>query len=158
MTSKSKPETSQPARRRFLQMSYGLAGAAAMGELLPACGSTPMDSPAMGLIAAGNISAVAVGSLTPIAGQPLVLGRDAGGLYSMSTLCTHQGCNILTMGSVSASGLACNCHGSTYDANGTVTRGPARAPLDHYKVDLASDGSITIEGGVIVAQNARIGA
>jgi len=122
-------------------------------SLLPlGCASqaTPPDGP----IAAGNVANTPVGSLRVVNGNA-VLGRDADGLYAMSNLCTHEGCAMEVSGTGSSEGLICNCHGSTFDANGGVTRGPARAALAHYKVDLTADGSITIQGAETVASTAR---
>jgi len=142
------PCTNCPSRRSVLKT--GLTGAAL--AVLP-LGCMGKASPPDGPIAAGNVSAIAVGTLTIVDGNA-VLGRDAGGLYAMSNVCTHQGCpmNVATGGH---QGLVCNCHGSTFDANGAVTHGPANTPLPHYQVDVAADGSITIQGAVPVASTAR---
>jgi Rieske Fe-S protein len=139
-------------RRRFLK----LAGAST-ALLASACG-TSEDGPsgATGPIAAGNARDVPVGTLRGVGDQPLVIGRDASGLYAVSTICTHQRCNIRTSGQITANGFDCNCHGSRYDANGSVTRGPATRALDHYQVKLEADGSIIIYAGQVVDKDARI--
>jgi len=121
--------------------------------VLPLGCAGPAAEPS-GPIAAGNVSATTVGSLTVVNGNA-VLGRDASGLYAMSNVCTHEGCTMDVSGSGSTEHLVCNCHGSTFDANGAVTHGPARTALTHYKVDLAADGSITIQGAQPVTSTAR---
>jgi len=137
------------SRRGWLRT--GMTGAA-LSVLPLGCGSQVAGPD--GPIAAGNVANTAVGSLRVVNGNA-VLGRDASGLYAMSNICTHEGCAMEVSGSSGAEGLICNCHGSTFDANGGVTRGPARAALAHYKVDVASDGAITIQGGQTVASTAR---
>lgn len=122
---------------------------AAVG-LTVACSGNQGASEASGPVAAGNVSAVPVGTLKAVGGQPVAIGRDAGGLYSLSLICTHEQCDISSNGDVSASGISCSCHGSKFSANGEVTRGPATTALKHYKVDLAADGSITIQAGTVV--------
>jgi Rieske Fe-S protein len=96
-----------------------------------------------------------VGTVKPIGGVPVILGRDAGGLYAMTAICTHAGCDMTQDGSIGAI-ITCDCHGSRFDANGTVRTGPARTPLDHYRVDLATDGTITVQAGQIVAADVRV--
>ena len=49
----------------------------------------------------------------------------------------------------------CACHGSQFDRNGNPVSGPARSLLDHYRVDLAADGTITVQAGNIVAESTR---
>jgi Rieske Fe-S protein len=134
------------ARRTILQ--GGVAGAVALS--LPACGPN-MPSAASGPVAAGNLSGVAAGSLRAV-GDSLFLGRDANGLYAMTSICTHAGCQV---SDTSPTRLDCPCHGSRYDGNGAVLMGPALAPLQHFQVDLAADGSITIQASIPVASSAR---
>jgi len=94
-------------------------------------------------------------SLAPVSDQAVVLGRDAAGLYAMTSICTHAFCNMEDSGSVAATGLVCGCHGSQFDANGAVAQGPAGAPLNHLDVLVEADGSITINADKIVAATAR---
>lgn len=62
--------------------------------------------------------------------ERLVLMRDDSGLYALSLICSHLGCTV----TVSAAGLACPCHGSTFDRQGRVLKGPADRPLGRLKV------------------------
>lgn len=116
-----------------------------------------MVSPApVGDVPAGNVSALAVGALQPIDGQPVCIGRDARGVYAMTLTCTHAGCDIAATGSVDASGLQCGCHGARFDTDGNVLRGPAPAPLDHFAVTMDMQGNLMIHGGEIVSQDQRL--
>ena len=143
-------------RRRFLvQLGTVAAGSLALGRLT-ACGGATGQLPASGPVPAGNVANVAVGSLTTVANQPVVIGRDARGLFAMSTICPHEACNIRNDGSISASGLVCDCHGATFDGNGGVTGGPATRGLDHYSIDLAANGEITIQASQIVDAATRV--
>jgi Rieske Fe-S protein len=85
----------------------------------------------------------------------MYVGRDAGGLYAMSSIFTHLGCD---MGSFTApTGPYCGCHGGQFDANGNVVYGPARSALPHYPVSVDSaTGAVTVDGTQVVAQSARV--
>jgi nitrite reductase/ring-hydroxylating ferredoxin subunit len=140
------------SRRRFLGVvarGGAVASAACLGIN---CGSGTSIS---GTYSGGNVSALAVGDLTPISGGPLAIGRDSGGVYAMSLICTHASCDMSSQGSVSASGVRCFCHGSSFDVDGNVTGGPARGPLVHYEVTVDAAGEITINGDVTVTETTR---
>lgn len=65
--------------------------------------------------------------------------REAdGGYAALSGTCTHQGCTVAP----AADGFRCPCHGSTYDATGNNTGGPARQPLERFKA--ARDGDAVV--------------
>ena len=53
----------------------------------------------------------------------------------VSPICTHRGCTVELQGDQ----LVCPCHGSTYDRNGVVLRGPAEQPLRRYAVRVSAD-------------------
>lgn len=137
-----------PNRRTVLLKGTGAGVALAM--LASGCGGDSSASQPSGPVKAGNASAVAVGSLRLI-GSNLVLARDAAGLYAMTALCTHQGCTV----QVAGNSLSCPCHDSTFDDTGAVINGPATQPLQHYQVDVATDGVITIQGAQPVASTTR---
>jgi Rieske Fe-S protein len=139
------------ARRTLLR---GGATGALVLALVPACG-TPTVSPPSGPVAGGNVADLPVGTLRVIAGEGVVIGRDAQGIYAMSASCTHAGCLLAAAGGGAAAGLSCSCHGSRFDENGAVTRGPAGTPLPHFRVDVASDGTLTIQGADPVSADAR---
>jgi cytochrome b6-f complex iron-sulfur subunit len=137
------------SRRRFL----AVAGAAAAAG---GC-SSPGASPApVGEVQAGDVSELVVGSLVVVGSEPVCIGRDAAGVYAMTLTCTHAGCDIGRQGLVSAQRLLCGCHGSEFDANGNVLRGPATRPLDHFAVSVDAVGTLTIHGDQIVDASQRL--
>ncbi len=144
-------------RRHFLQVVGSGASALALGAGAAGCSSgTEGQAEASGAINAGNVSALAVGVPSVVAGSPVVVFLDATGVYAMSTICTHQQCDIRNDGSITASGLSCSCHGSAFDTDGNVTQGPANQPLPHWQVTIASDGTITVDGGTAVSESTRV--
>jgi nitrite reductase/ring-hydroxylating ferredoxin subunit len=133
-------------RRRFLEVvAQGgvLAGAAGLGI---GCGGGLSGS-----YAAGNVSQLEVGQLVAVSGAPLAVGRDAGGVWAMSLVCTHEGCD----GSVEAGGVFCACHGSRFDVQGNPPAGPARAPLQHYHVTVDASGALTVNTDAPVPESVR---
>ena len=119
------------------------------------CTGSGTGPASFGDVSAGNVKDVAVGSLALVGSEPVILGRDAGGLYAMTNTCTHQGCDVAPVGSGSSARVRCPCHGSQFDRNGAVTHGPAGSPLVHFAVEVDAAGNITIRGGKQVAADAR---
>jgi Rieske Fe-S protein len=113
------------------------------------CGRAGGDQPS-GPIAAGNVKDVPLGTFR-VMGE-IVIARDGGGLYAMSAVCTHAGCPTRA----TSAGLFCPCHGSIFDRDGQVTRGPARASLPHFQIDLGPDGSITVQASMPVSAETRL--
>jgi Rieske Fe-S protein len=145
------------SRRRFLEV-VAAGGAAAF--VLPACGSSNTSSGGaaptnVGDVQAGSAQGTTVGMLQTVGTQPVALGRDAGGLYAMTLTCTHAGCNMAASGTVAPSGIVCSCHGSEFDANGEVTRGPASAPLAHFEVAVDTSGNVVVHTATVVDSSTR---
>lgn len=120
-----------------------------LGPLL-GCSAQPS-----GLIPAGTTADLTVGDLIAIEGEKVALGLDAGGLYAMTTLCTHARCDISKNGTIDGAGLVCGCHGSVFDVGGGVVDGPANKPLRHFAVELDADGTITIDADTEVDADER---
>ena len=137
-------------RRRLLVVGGGVICAPAIG-----CGG---DGPVVlsKEIPAGNKSAVALDTLTPVSGASVAIGRDSSGIYALSLVCTHEGCDIGRSGSVSFTLIHCACHGSEFDGLGNVELGPATRPLTHLLVTADAAGALTIHGETPVGAATRL--
>ncbi len=62
------------------------------------------------------------------------------GFAALSPVCQHQGCIVDIRGAL----LVCPCHGSTYDREGAVLRGPTERPLVRYPVVVTAGGELVI--------------
>jgi cytochrome b6-f complex iron-sulfur subunit len=144
----------EPTRRCFLKV---IAAAAIVPTTFACSSASSGGSPvAFGTVTAGTVSALSVGSLNAVSGTPVCIGRDAQGVYAMTLTCTHEGCDMGTQGSVSSSGIVCDCHGSKFDVDGNVTQGPATTALQHYAVTADATGTLTIHGDQSVASSVRL--
>lgn len=79
------------------------------------------------------------GRILEIDGEKVAVARDrTGALRGVSSACTHMGCEL------GWNGLAlswdCACHGSSFDLDGAVLRGPAVSPLERRPVPDGRDG------------------
>jgi nitrite reductase/ring-hydroxylating ferredoxin subunit len=128
----------------------------AIASVALACSSSSASPQSFGDVPAGTASALEVGSIEVVPGVPACVARDAGGIYAMTLTCTHAGCDIATDGTVSASGIECGCHGSEFNPNGDVVRGPATAPLEHFGVSADAEGNLTVHGETVVASSTRL--
>ncbi len=85
-----------------------------------------------------NGSAVVVRS--PGVEDILVVHWTDGRWAAMSDTCTHAGCPVEFDGSV----VGCPCHGSEFNIDGSVLRGPARTPLRSYPVTVDGNNNLVI--------------
>lgn len=134
-------------RREFVERSIGAVIAAAV---FGGCASlvtrtvTPVDGALrLALIhypeltaEAGSLKVVPKGAADPI--YVLALGNRR--FAAVSPICTHLGCTV----EIEESRLVCPCHGSNYDREGRVLRGPAEHPLARYPVELTADDVLII--------------
>ncbi len=80
---------------------------------------------------AGAIKVLPAGHEHPI----YVLASPGGTFRAVSPICTHRGCTV----DVQGERLVCPCHGSTYDRDGRVLKGPAQRALTTYPVARSGD-------------------
>ncbi|MGZ4896264.1 MAG: QcrA and Rieske domain-containing protein [Candidatus Angelobacter sp.] len=85
-------------------------------------------------------------AFTPV-GRNVAVYRDEQGVYAISRVCTHLGCIVKP----TAEGFECPCHGSRYDRDGIVTKGPAPRPLDWLQVKEQGGVLYVDEGAPVVA-------
>jgi cytochrome b6-f complex iron-sulfur subunit len=88
----------------------------------------------------GPAEGFAPGSRTLRPEVPAVLFRSAEGFTALSLVCPHLGCTVESK----PEGFACPCHGSRFDPQGKVTRGPAAQALRLLRVDIAPDGHLHV--------------
>ncbi|CAN5366993.1 hypothetical protein BH11MYX1_BH11MYX1_50940 [soil metagenome] len=160
------------SRRSFV----ALAGAGGVG-LVVACNSSmdaavdapPVspDAPTNGACSAtgvdvGSGSTYAMNVPVILSAKRLVIVRDSGGLYAMSSACTHEG-QTLCVGSTTAcssagADLYCTRHGAAFSFTGAVVRGPANTALPHYAMCLLANGNLGVLTSMIVPATTRFQA
>jgi Rieske Fe-S protein len=139
-------------RRRFV-----ILGGATAASALCACagadsGDRPAGTPAPGVYEVGHVSDFPPGTVSRIDDGPFFVIHDERGLYALTAICTHELCTV----NVGQSELPCPCHGSIYDLQGNVIRGPAPQPLDPLELTVEADGTVRVDTGVAVARETRV--
>ncbi len=66
-----------------------------------------------------------------------ILNRE-NGITVLSIACTHLGCIL----NVENDKFICPCHGSMFELNGSVIKGPALKPLKHIKYTIENNNII----------------
>ena len=84
-------------------------------------------------------------------GRSVALFKDKQGVYAVSTICTHLGCIVKQ----SADGFACPCHGSEFNKDGTVKKGPAPTALPWLAVT-KDGGSFVVDESKVVDPGTRL--
>jgi cytochrome b6-f complex iron-sulfur subunit len=137
----AKMSRSTLSRRDFLKL--------ASAAILTACGllgleglfrflTTQTEPPPPTDFDTGPASNYPTGSRTVLPDIPALLVHTQSGFSAISLVCTHLGCTVESK----PEGFACPCHGSRFDPQGKVTRGPAQKPLNSLRTGITSDGKL----------------
>jgi cytochrome b6-f complex iron-sulfur subunit len=139
----SRDKMSNPTRRDFLKLTTtalltasGLLGLGALFRFL----DYQTEPPPKTEFDLGPASQYSPDSRTLLPDVPAVLIHNQAGFSALSLVCTHLGCTV----DQNADGFACPCHGSRYNADGLVQRGPAAKPLRHLHVELKADNTLVL--------------
>ena len=117
------------SRREFLLLSAGLAA----GCSSPSRSGNPSATTER-VVNAGSVkNYLADGVYANFSAQGFFLVRRGGNFFALAAICTHRACRLTAEHDRS---FSCPCHGSTFDANGKVTQGPARRDLPGFPVTL----------------------
>jgi Rieske Fe-S protein len=84
-------------------------------------------------------------------GRNAAISSDEDGAYAVSLVCTHLGCIVKP----APDGFECPCHGSRFDSNGFVTKGPAPRGLPWLKV-AGSGNQLIVDEGVTVPPGTKM--
>jgi len=77
-------------------------------------------------------------------GTGVLLVRHAGRVHALVDRCSHRGCS-LSDGSFDGAAITCSCHGSRFDLDGRLLRGPATASQPTLDTRVR-DGRIEVRG------------
>ena len=136
-------ELPDPARRALFAAGCASIGAATLGFLLATFRflvPNVLYEPSR-RFDIGPASDFPPDSVTFLPDQRLFVFNEADGLYVISSICTHLGCNVKRGGP----GFACPCHGSQFDDSGRVVHGPAPKPLLWYALSLSPRGRLVVD-------------
>jgi cytochrome b6-f complex iron-sulfur subunit len=89
-------------------------------------------------------------AFTPV-GRNVAMFRNEQGVFAISRVCTHLGCIVKP----TAEGFECPCHGSRYDKDGLVTKGPAPRPLQWLEVK-EQGGVLYVDEGASVPTGTKV--
>jgi Rieske Fe-S protein len=128
-----------------------IAGCATYGKPPAAPAAAPASSSGPGTAGAPEGAKVLVQAIARTADVPVgsgvivdnvVITQPARGQFNgFSAICTHAGC---TVAEVVGASINCPCHGSSFNLDGTVAKGPASRPLDAKSIVVQGD-SITLK-------------
>lgn len=151
---RSRLEPEPVPRRDFLGQA---ATVSAGGALLVACvGMLRLPKAAVLPAPSKKFSVTLPESLAPgeafvPEGRSVALFRDEEGVFAISTVCTHLGCIVKPK----PDGFHCPCHGSRFAPDGTVTKGPAPAPLPWLSVRKKDEETFVVDEGKSVPQGTK---
>ncbi len=77
------------------------------------------------------------GEVIEVAGQKLAVIKLDGEVKAFSAICPHMGCEVGWNDGENT--WDCPCHGSRYEANGSLKHGPAKRGLDSVEVKVEGD-------------------
>ncbi|NJO40352.1 MAG: cytochrome b6-f complex iron-sulfur subunit [Cyanobacteria bacterium CRU_2_1] len=154
------PDVPDLNRRQFMNLlTFGAATGTALGMLYPVV--KYFIPPSSGSSGSGTIAKDALGNDVTLAnflsahkpgervlaqglkGDPtyiVVESTDAIGNYGLNAVCTHLGCVVPW--NASEEKFMCPCHGSQYNSEGKVVRGPAPLSLALVHTDVQENGKI----------------
>ena len=77
-------------------------------------------------------------------GTGILLARHGGTIHAILDRCSHRGCS-LSEGSLDDGVVTCPCHGSRFELDGTLVKGPATAPQPALDVRVRN-GRVEVRG------------
>jgi Rieske Fe-S protein len=131
-------------RRQFLQLAWksllGLSGALGLAGLVRYFSYQPYPTPQtrfdLGTMDELNITT----SLVVQKAQAIVI-RSGNDLLAFSLVCPHLGCIV----DLKTDRFTCPCHGSQFNLDGTVKKGPAVQPLRPLNLEIDENGRLILD-------------
>lgn len=115
-------------------------------------GSSSATCPSSGATDVGLASSFAMNTAKYFSTGHFFVVRDAGGLYALTSRCTHSGCDV----SAESNDFYCPCHGATFSLVGDPLSGPVYKGLVHYEMCTLANGHVGVVKSVVVAKTERL--
>ena len=122
------------SRRDFLLLTTGLVGGCTTGGVGFPTSTRSLNAGAIGDYAADGV-------YNKFRDQGFFVVRQGGKLFALSAICTHRRCKLTSRPDRT---FYCPCHGSTFDATGHVTQGPARRDLPVFETVPDEQGQLVV--------------
>lgn len=87
-----------------------------------------------------DINAIPLGGALVYKQSRVAIIRREKEIYALSLVCTHLGCTV----NVTADNLVCPCHGSIFDREGKVLKGPSDKPLQRLTTEQRGDKLVVL--------------
>ena len=110
----------------------------------PTCGANATDVGAASTFTTNTPTYFSTGSFFVV--------RDRGGLYALSSKCTHEGATV----NAQSTQFYCPRHGAKFTFNGDIISGPVFNPLAHYAMCILSNGNVGVVTSQKVAASTRL--
>ncbi|MET0698797.1 MAG: Rieske (2Fe-2S) protein [Mycobacterium sp.] len=118
--------------------TYGKAPASAPSSGTPQAAAPQADPANPGAPAVAKTADVPVGSGVIV--DDVVLTQPTAGVFKgFSAVCTHAGC---TVAKIANGTIDCPCHGSKFNLDGSVAKGPASKPLEAKNISVQGDSIV----------------
>ena len=138
-------------RRGFLKLSLALSGGVTLVGMFKFL-SYETAPKIITRVTLDDPDSYASGSVIPVPEAQVWLLRDDDGLYALSSVCTHLGCNIRSTGEE----FECPCHGSRFDLKGAVLQGPAISALRYVELSRSPENLLVVDTKVNVPATQRL--
>ncbi|MBT4287791.1 MAG: ubiquinol-cytochrome c reductase iron-sulfur subunit [Deltaproteobacteria bacterium] len=141
----------QPDRRLFFKLGLGslfvttfTSVAAALKFLTP-----PIQYETSQVFEAGKIKDFNSGKVKnmQMGEKKISLIKEHNKLYALVRTCTHMGC--IPNFNASENAFVCPCHGSKFDIQGNVLRGPAPEPLYRASLSVNKKGRVEVNTAIV---------
>ena len=132
-------------RRQFVMAGMAACACAACPALraLAAATAPPVDVGPIGDFGARGIH----DPLGP--GRRFFLVNRGGRLYAVSATCTHKAVKLVAKGG----SFRCPRHGSTFAADGKVTKSPAKRALSRYGIRLDENRHVVVDSSLVFGED-----
>jgi len=161
---KQKPECAEASpylnrRQFFVKLGTGSLAVAGLGGCvfgMQYMAPSVLNEPSP-IVNVGKPEQYAIDSVTLEPRFGIFVVRLQEGFYTLSAVCTHLGC--LPVWKPETGVIACPCHGSAFQRDGSIIAGPAPRPLPWLKMWMTDDGNLMVDRATTVpAQNEYVRA